>query len=102
MKKETIQAILDGKTVQFNRCCADTHWYDLGGIDDDPRLYASLFVDEGVYTNYVWRIKPEIKTIKVRIALVKNSNGFGTFVVNTFDKATALEKEYSFVRWLTD
>ena len=58
MKKDIIEAILDGKTVQFNRYSTDTKWYDLGGVDDDPRLYASLFVNEGVYTNYVWRIKP--------------------------------------------
>lgn len=109
MKKEVIQAILDGTPVQYNRhstdtswqYCADTCWYDLGSIDDDPRLYASLFLDEGLYTNYVWRIKPEIKTIKVRIALLKNSHGFGTLTVNTLDKATALEKEYCFVGWLT-
>ena len=95
MKKEIIQALLDGKTVQFNRYCQDTHWVDLDMSQPDfypsknPRLYANLFTDDSAYT---WRIKPESIKLPTKTALMKNTNGYYCFVVNS----------PLFVKWLTD
>lgn len=102
MKTEIIQALLNGKTVQLNIFDEDNNgsWVDLN-TTDYSEFYASLFSDD----NYPrWRIKPEIISISVRLALMRSSEKiFYTETVNSIDSSIELIK-YSdyFIKWLTD
>ena len=97
MKKEIIQALLDGKTVQFNTY--PNVWEDLNP-QDHPNIYASLFTDSSYP---IFRIKPAIRKFRAKTALMKNTNGYYCFVVNTpyMEKEIESTSEY-FVNWLTD
>jgi len=81
-----LQALLDGKTLQFNDC---GHWYDV------PASAASIAPSELLKM----RIKPEPKTAWYRVA----ETDFGTITVNNVDDELILaEPLHGFKRWLTE
>lgn len=105
MKTETIQALLAGKTVQVNSYPINIdskQWIDLNPKNREHyHFYASLFTDNEEYP--LFRIKPEPRIITYKLALLKNSEeGFWIFTVNSPEKAASLEKEYNFIKWITN
>lgn len=103
MKTETIHALLDGKTVQFNANKDPmNHWVDLDVRNREQYyLFASLFTDNDAYP--LFRIKPEPKTVMVRIALMQNDGIFYTETVNEpKEEYNLVTYSNYFDRWLTD
>ncbi len=102
MKTQIIQAILDHKPVQYKLWPGNSEWLDLNINETNfhnSDLFASLF---NSIMSYNWRLKPEAKEIKVKLALMKRS-GFKVLAVNSYEEAMELEGNSSFfVRWLTD
>lgn len=101
MKTDIIQAIMNGKAVQFrfyvNGVMGD--WVDLERTTKHANLYLNLF-DDATYPE--WRIKPERRQIKAKLALMKQAT-FYIFAINTAEEAIELEtNSTSFVEWLTD
>lgn len=106
MKTETIKALLDGKTVQFNTCYLNKNtvnvWEDLDVKNKDHyHIFASLFTTNENYP--VFRIKPEPKIVMVRIALMQNDGVFYTETVNEpKEEYNLVTYSNYFDRWLTD
>lgn len=106
MKTETIQALLAGKDIQFNvgQINKDSvhYWVDLDVRNrDHHHIFASLFTDNDAYP--LFRIKPEPRTIKVRMALMKNGELFYTETVNDpKEEYNLVTYSNYFERWLTD
>ena len=76
-----LQALLDGKTLQFNDC---GHWYDATSISPHELLKA--------------RVKPEPVTAWYRVAEFKK----GVVVVESDEQESSYKRHLEFIRWLTD
>ena len=79
-----LQALLDGKTLQFNDC---GHWYDVSAsaASIDPSDLLKM------------RIKPEPKTAWYRVA----ETNFGPITANSKEDEIIMQAS-GFKRWLTD
>lgn len=101
MKKDVIQALMDGKQVQFREIFGFKsdelkEWTDLD-INNHAELYASLFTDD---EGFKWRIKPV--TFKYRVGLFKYGNFYPMLITND-EVAEAVERDdNTFVSWITD
>ncbi len=80
---EVIKAWADGKSVQ----------YFAGGKWRDSLLPSWSEFD-------IYRVKPE--TIRYRVALLKDSAGDRTAIINIESAVFLIESSKLFVRWLTD
>lgn len=103
MKTEIIQALLDGKTIQYNHYANDI-WHDFNpsNIEENFTRCASLFTDDNKLP-YQWRIKPQIQSY--RLALIKNDKGSQVIAVNSNNINLAENLKaggWIFVKWLTD
>ncbi len=88
---EVLTALKDGKTIQVRRI---KEWYD---IDINIENYIPKFND------YEYRIKPESRTINVRMALMQNGELVYTETVNDTEEENNLEKYFNYFQyWLTD
>ncbi len=86
---EVIKAWADGATIEWRRdghCC----WYTMNN-DEAP----------GFYSQYEYRIKPEVIKIEYRVALLKYADIFHPCLI-TSRKHREVEQDFNFVRWLTD
>ncbi len=104
MKKDVIQALMDGKQVQFREIFGFKsdelkEWTDLD-INNQTELYASLFTDD---EGYVWRIKPSTTMmLYAKTALMLNENGYYTQQVHNEHEERELETQCIYFRkWLT-
>jgi hypothetical protein len=87
-----MQAIAEGKTIQVK-------WFNEEFYDYTE--YLPGYPDK----NAEWRIKPEPKTIKYRVALIAGTNANATphtVVINNQVSAPHLEHAYGFKKWITD
>lgn len=100
MKNEIIQALMEGKTVQYNHYCAENGWHDFNpsNINENFYKYASLFVDE---MPYIWRLKPENTMLYVRLALMRPAKDYCIIPVYTPEDELIKSKSIYFVKWLT-
>ena len=103
MKTKILQAIMDNKTVQYKLWPSNTKWQDLDMSTADlytSELFASLFNN---ITSYIWRIKPDMKEIYRKPALMDNGFAMYVFMVSTIEESIELEENSSyFVKWLGD
>lgn len=107
VKKDIIQAILDGKIVQIEQSWINPNgklvhtWTDLDIIktNEYPMIFASLFTDDILPR---WRIKSKIKLMSYRVALCKDDSDYYTNTAESYEEAEDLEKSIYFKKWLTD
>ncbi len=101
MKNEIIQALMEGKQVQYNHFDSDYNWHDFNPkiINSDPNMLASLFIDE---MSYIWRLKPGNTTLNVRLALIRPAKKYDVIAVYTPEEELNKSKSLYFVKWLTD
>ena len=85
---ELIQAFAEGKTIQRTDC---GHWYEMKSIQ-----YLDLSSNVDTY-----RIKPEMKTGKYRVALHKDYEGVPYTTTVSTDEIVN-ESHSTFIKWLTD
>lgn len=95
---EIIQAYLNHETIQYH--CEEPlkinpQWTD---VNYDPQ---HPFPDFN-YALGIWRIKPNNKEIKVKMALCRNNkNKF--YIIGVHDSEyEQYEKSYTFVKWITN
>lgn len=87
---ELFQAMAEGKTIQMADC---GHWYDLAG--------ASSFDLHKSPSSY--RVKPEVKKGKYRVAFTKEYVGQSCLIlVETEAEEQRVEKAHYFIKWLTN
>ena len=100
MKKEILQAIIDNKSVQYKLISENnTGWHNFSeDYYEKPAVFTSLF--------NAWRIKPEVKQIQTKLALMRSTREVGLYTalaINSYSDATKLEETSTFfVKWLTD
>ncbi len=102
MKTEIIQALLDGKTVQYYHHCAENEWQDFNpsNIEKNFTKHASLFTDDDKFP-YQWRIKPQPQSY--RLAVITDDKRIKILAVNDIQDTENLRiKGWFFVKWLTD
>jgi hypothetical protein len=84
---EILRAIADGKEVEWREGCV---W-----IESDREVNPLSF------PLYTWRIKPEKKVLRYRVALMKD-DVYYTIACNNLEAEAVWEKEHTFVKWLHD
>ena len=102
MKTEILKAITEGRDVQYTYFDDNDSWVDFypSNVDADYSVYASLFNDT-LYCR--WRIKPAMREISCKSALMDHGSMMYVLTVNTAEEAIELEtNSTSFVKWLTN
>jgi hypothetical protein len=98
---DTIVAWASGKIVQHRSAHSNVTYQDewIDYVSDDFHKFISNFNTE----NLEWRIKPEIKMRKYRVAQFKDPCGFSfTETTDDYNNDDDLENSEGFVNWLTD